>query len=126
MAGTGKLCINLTWSSNDTDKATVAFVVANAAVADITNDVAHCGGCNRPCSFPNGTAACLASQCTLAACQPGFANCDGLAGNGCEAELASDPAHCGSCTNACTSAPNTSATCVSATCGQGACLPVEE
>lgn len=33
MAGTGKLCINLTWSSNDTDKATVAFVVANAAVA---------------------------------------------------------------------------------------------
>lgn len=33
MAGTGKLCLNLTWSSNDTDKATVAFVVANAAVA---------------------------------------------------------------------------------------------
>ena len=33
MPGTGKLCINLTWSKDNTDKATVAFVVANAAVA---------------------------------------------------------------------------------------------
>ena len=33
MAGTGKLCINLTYSKDNTDKATVAFVVANAAVA---------------------------------------------------------------------------------------------
>jgi uncharacterized protein len=33
MAGTGKLCINLTWSKDNTDKATVAFVVANAAAA---------------------------------------------------------------------------------------------
>jgi uncharacterized protein len=29
----GKLCINLTFSKDNTDKATVAFVVANAAVA---------------------------------------------------------------------------------------------
>ncbi len=29
----GKFCVNLTWSKNDADKATVAFVVANAAVA---------------------------------------------------------------------------------------------
>lgn len=33
MAGTGKLCISLTHAKNDTDKSTVAFVVANAAVA---------------------------------------------------------------------------------------------
>ena len=33
MAGTGKFCVSLTCSKNDTDKATVAFVVANAAVA---------------------------------------------------------------------------------------------
>ena len=32
MAGTGKLCVSLTAAKNDTDKATVAFVVANAAV----------------------------------------------------------------------------------------------
>jgi predicted peroxiredoxin len=28
-----KFCVSLTWSKNDADKATVAFVVANAAVA---------------------------------------------------------------------------------------------
>jgi predicted peroxiredoxin len=28
-----KLCISLTYSKNDTDKATVAFVIANAAIA---------------------------------------------------------------------------------------------
>ncbi len=37
MAGTGKICLNLTYAKNDTDKATVAFVVANAAVASNQN-----------------------------------------------------------------------------------------
>ncbi len=29
----GRFCVSLTWAKNDSDKATVAFVVANAAVA---------------------------------------------------------------------------------------------
>jgi predicted peroxiredoxin len=33
MAGTGKFCVSLTYAKDNTDKATVAFVVANAAVA---------------------------------------------------------------------------------------------
>lgn len=33
MAGTGKLCVSLSYSSDNADKATVAFVIANAAVA---------------------------------------------------------------------------------------------
>lgn len=37
MAGTGKFCVNLTYSKDNTDKATVAFVVANAAVASAQN-----------------------------------------------------------------------------------------
>lgn len=32
MAGTGKFCVSITNAKNDTDKATVGFVVANAAV----------------------------------------------------------------------------------------------
>jgi len=32
MPGTGKFCVSLTAAKNDTDKATVGFVVANAAV----------------------------------------------------------------------------------------------
>lgn len=31
MAGTGKFCVSITHAKNDTDKATVGFVVANAA-----------------------------------------------------------------------------------------------
>lgn len=37
-------------------------------------------------------------------CTAGLADCDGDASNGCEADLASDPRHCGSCGTACQSA----------------------
>lgn len=33
----GKFCVSLTWSKNDPDKATVAFVIAGAAVASDKN-----------------------------------------------------------------------------------------
>ncbi|MBI1394523.1 MAG: sulfur reduction protein DsrE [Betaproteobacteria bacterium] len=37
MAGTGKFCVSLSFSTDNPDKATVAFVVANAAVASSQN-----------------------------------------------------------------------------------------
>jgi uncharacterized protein len=37
MAGTGKFCVSLTYAKDNTDKATVGFVVANAAVASNQN-----------------------------------------------------------------------------------------
>jgi uncharacterized protein len=37
MAATGKFCVSLTCAKDNTDKATVAFVVANAAVASSQN-----------------------------------------------------------------------------------------
>ena len=37
MAGTGKFCVSLTSAKDNRDKATVAFVVANAAVASSQN-----------------------------------------------------------------------------------------
>ncbi|MDB4931098.1 MAG: putative integrin-like protein, partial [Myxococcaceae bacterium] len=37
----------------------------------------------------------------VAACAAGFANCDGVASNGCEANLASNASHCGRCGAAC-------------------------
>jgi len=37
MAGTGKFCVSLTHAKDNRDKATVAFVVANAAVASSQN-----------------------------------------------------------------------------------------
>jgi hypothetical protein len=38
-------------------------------------------------------------------CPTGFADCDGVASNGCEVNLASDPNHCGNCSRTCVDAP---------------------
>jgi hypothetical protein len=49
-------------------------------------------------------------------CAAGYADCDGNRGNGCEVELASDPAHCGVCGRACESG---------VACTLGYCEPTE-
>jgi hypothetical protein len=64
------------------------------------------------CSLANATAACAAGSCALQACAGGFANCDAVASNGCEVNLATDTANCGSCGSACF---------VGATCVAGLC-----
>lgn len=46
---------------------------------------------------PLGTPACRAGACAVASCNAGRGDCDGLATNGCETDLATTPAHCGAC-----------------------------
>jgi hypothetical protein len=43
----------------------------------------------------------------VAACNAGFVNCDGSAGNGCEVDLASSASTCGACGNRCASGART-------------------
>jgi hypothetical protein len=63
--------------------------------------VQNCGGCGILCpSGPNSTPICSGGACTIA-CAAGYADCDGIATNGCEVDLLTDAAHCGSCANAC-------------------------
>jgi hypothetical protein len=53
-------------------------------------------------------------------CAAGTADCDGQAGNGCEASTASDPAHCGGCATVCTTVhgkPSCTAGACSSACG---------
>lgn len=70
---------------------------------DLASDVAHCGACGRACAAgPRSTASCEAGACVLA-CEPGFADCNLEASDGCEASL-SAATSCGSCDLAC-SAP---------------------
>jgi len=83
------------------------FANCNANSSDgcevnITTTTAHCGACGLVCATANGTAACSAGVCGVAACNAGFANCDGFTGNGCEANLATSNAHCGACGVVCT------------------------
>lgn len=55
------------------------------------------------------------------ACEKGFADCDGLAANGCEAQVAKDPNNCGTCKTVCTGADGNSPTCVDGVCGVSNC-----
>lgn len=82
---------------------------------DAATDPRHCGGCERVCPTPpNSTPLCDTRVCAYE-CFPGFADCDGLAGNGCEAELATNSSHCGGCFNACLDGT----TCRGGVCGGG-------
>jgi hypothetical protein len=83
---------------------------ANGCEANLTNDVRNCGACGVVCSANNATSTCAASACQIAACNPGFGDCDGNASNGCEVNLLTSVNNCGACGRAC-SAPNAVSAC---------------
>ncbi|MBU6162518.1 MAG: hypothetical protein KGO50_15480, partial [Myxococcales bacterium] len=60
---------------------------------DTRNDETHCGSCGRVCNLPNAISDCLLSTCTIADCRAGYEDCDGVAANGCEANLNSSVVH---------------------------------
>ncbi len=60
-----------------------------------------CGACGVPCMLPHATSSCGSSGCTIVACAPGYADCDGIDANGCEQSL-EEASDCGACNNACT------------------------
>jgi hypothetical protein len=86
-----------------------------------SNNLANCGACGNACSGTNGAASCTSGVCGIA-CNPGYGNCDGNVANGCESNLNTDVAHCGSCPNACSFA-NASSVCSSGICQLGSCNP---
>jgi hypothetical protein len=59
-----------------------------------------CEVCGGACDLPNATSTCAGGTCTVASCDEGFGNCDGLADNGCETSLLSTE-HCGGCNQVC-------------------------
>ena len=63
--------------------------------------ITSCGSCTTTCDAAHGDARCDAQtlECVLGpnGCVTGYDDCDGDASTGCEAELATDPAHCGGC-----------------------------
>jgi hypothetical protein len=92
-------------------------VAENGCELDLRGDVNHCGACATVCALrPNSTPTCAAGACGFA-CNPGFGDCDGDPGNGCEAALNTDGANCGRCASACPTPSNAqSAACVSGRC----------
>ena len=59
-------------------------------------------GLDAPCgAVANARLDCDRGRCTALTCDTGFANCDGLAATGCEADLRVRSDHCGSGGNVC-------------------------
>lgn len=73
-----------------------------------------CGGCGRACSLAHSDVhACVDGSCEVVTCDPGWGDCDGNPGNGCETSLVGNTEHCGACRNLCASA-NAVGTCTGA------------
>ena len=84
--------------------------------ADLQRDADHCSACDVACSPAGATQnVCVAGVCTPA-CDGTHADCDKDGKNGCEADLRTDPDHCGSCGVACGTAGTASRACVSGVC----------
>jgi hypothetical protein len=77
-----------------------------------------CAFCGDACNVSHAQSICSvagpAMKCELTACDPGWADCDGIQANGCEVDTRSDVANCGGCGVACGPA---------SVCKMGACSP---
>jgi hypothetical protein len=51
---------------------------------DLESDPNRCGGCDVVCGYENAHAECVAGDCVMGACLPGFWDLDGDPDNGCE------------------------------------------
>jgi hypothetical protein len=80
----------------------------NGCETDLLKEATHCAGCGNICNSSNGSGYCDLGTCKIA-CDPGFGNCDGNAGNGCETPLTA-VGNCGGCGIGCTN-PNGSTLC---------------
>jgi len=89
------------------------MIDSDGCEVDVATDVGHCGGCSNACGVvPNATLACSAGTCALASCLTGWEDCNTNRSDGCETDVQSDIAHCGSCTTGCA----TDQSCVSGVC----------
>src|SRR5262245_5565124 len=83
---------------------------------DTTTTPAHCNGCGLSCAPAHATPLCGSGVCGYQSCDPGFADCNGGAANGCETSITTVQ-NCGSCGSACTNQHG------STSCANGICSP---
>jgi len=77
-------------------------LVSDGCEANLGTSTSHCGSCGTVCGSAHGTPTCSGGSCSIA-CASGYADCDGVNSNGCEANLSTDPDNCGACGHDCQS-----------------------
>ncbi len=91
------------------------------ACSDVQHDPQNCGACGKACMPPaNSVPTCTGGTCA-SLCQMGFQDCNAKPEDGCETNLASDPAHCGGCATHCPKPTNGKPGCAASKCGLGGC-----
>ncbi|MBI5534379.1 MAG: hypothetical protein HY898_16770 [Deltaproteobacteria bacterium] len=98
----------------------VAPAADDGCETNVNTNVNNCGACARACSVANAQS----TSCTAGSCNPtcvgGFGNCVQPASptpdDGCESNLNTSTANCGSCGRACSSSYTSTLTCSGGTC----------
>lgn len=84
--------------------------------------------CGSVTTLPNAAAICVgpatldASGCSISMCSPGWGNCNPQVADGCETDIKSNLANCGSCGTVCPAPANMNSSCSAGVCSTGACL----
>ena len=68
---------------------------ANDCETNTATSVDNCGECDQPCSTPHAVPTCADAFCKVLRCDPGFSDCNGASGDGCETRTASCAEFCG-------------------------------
>jgi Cys-rich repeat protein len=71
------------------------------ACTDTASDSENCGACGMACSAMHAAATCQAGACAAGSCEIGWGDCNHDLADGCEANLAIDPANCQKCGAGC-------------------------
>lgn len=103
---------------------TAPEVACGVTCADLDSDPNNCGQCGRSCVIPQAAATCVAGECAMASCDPGYSDCDGELASGCETPI--DCQEGMLCTTACGSEGVVDCTDVCAAAGEPVCLAPPE
>jgi hypothetical protein len=85
-------CAGTTWQlACDANFADVDGATANGCEVDLLTDPNNCGGVGVKATLPHATASCVSGVVTLASCDIGYYDADGIASDGCETQPDSWP-----------------------------------